>query len=61
MADKLVITSENEAFLTRITELSGETVTLCDQCGTCFEMCRFDAVNENIESENLKLSWFKRY
>ena len=39
MADKLVISSENEAFLARITELSGETVTLCDQCGTCSGSC----------------------
>lgn len=39
MADKLKISSENEAFLARITELSGETVTLCDQCGTCSGSC----------------------
>jgi heterodisulfide reductase subunit C len=39
MADKLVISSENEAFAARIAELSGETVTLCDQCGTCSGSC----------------------
>lgn len=39
MADKLKISTENEAFLAKITELSGETVTLCDQCGTCSGSC----------------------
>ncbi len=39
MADKVVITSENEAFLRRIVALSGEAVTACDQCGTCSGSC----------------------
>jgi len=39
MTRKLVISSENEEFLARITELSGQVITLCDQCGTCSAGC----------------------
>jgi heterodisulfide reductase subunit C len=39
MTRKLVISSENEEFLARICELSGQVVTLCDQCGTCSGSC----------------------
>ena len=39
MTKKLVISSENEEFLARVCELSGQVVTLCDQCGTCSGSC----------------------
>ena len=39
MTEKLVISSENEEFLARISELSGQVITLCDQCGTCSGSC----------------------
>ena len=39
MIKKIVISSENVDFLDKINELSGETVTLCDQCGTCSGSC----------------------
>lgn len=39
MTEKLVISSENEEFLARVSELSGEVITLCDQCGTCSGSC----------------------
>jgi heterodisulfide reductase subunit C len=39
MTRKLVISSENEEFLARICELSGQVITLCDQCGTCSGSC----------------------
>ena len=39
MINKLIISSENEEFLAKITELSGEAITLCDQCGTCSGGC----------------------
>jgi len=39
MANKIVITSKNKIFLKKVEELSGETVTLCDQCGTCSASC----------------------
>jgi heterodisulfide reductase subunit C len=55
MADKLVITSENEAFLARITELSGETVTLCDQCGTCSGSCPMVGEMDLTPSELMRM------
>lgn len=39
MSKRLVISSENEEFLDKIRELSGEVITLCDQCGTCSGSC----------------------
>jgi len=39
MAEKIVITDKNEAFTKRVVELSGEAVTVCDQCGTCSGSC----------------------
>ena len=39
MTKKLVISSENEEILARICELSGQVITLCDQCGTCSGSC----------------------
>jgi len=37
--NKLVISDENEKFLKRIGELSGQVITLCDQCGVCSGSC----------------------
>ncbi|MFC1800116.1 4Fe-4S dicluster domain-containing protein [Candidatus Eisenbacteria bacterium] len=39
MTKKLVISSANEEFLASISELSGQVITLCDQCGTCSAGC----------------------
>jgi heterodisulfide reductase subunit C len=39
MAETVVITSKNEAFLKRIVALSAEAITACDQCGTCSGSC----------------------
>ncbi len=39
MAQTVVITSKNEAFLKRIVALSAEAITACDQCGTCSGSC----------------------
>ncbi|MBN2564590.1 MAG: 4Fe-4S dicluster domain-containing protein [Candidatus Eisenbacteria bacterium] len=39
MAEKIVITATNEAFLKKISELSAEAITACDQCGTCSGSC----------------------
>ena len=39
MTKKLVISSANEEFLAGISELSGQIITLCDQCGTCSAGC----------------------
>jgi len=39
MAQTVVITAKNEAFLKKIVELSAEAITVCDQCGTCSGSC----------------------
>ena len=39
MAQTLVITEKNEAFLKKIVALSAEAITACDQCGTCSGSC----------------------
>jgi len=39
MTSRLVLSSENEEFLARVNELSGQVITLCDQCGTCSASC----------------------
>jgi heterodisulfide reductase subunit C len=36
---KLKLTDENVEFLEKVAELSGEVVTLCEQCGTCSGSC----------------------
>jgi len=55
MADKLVISTENEAFLARITELSGETITVCDQCGTCSGSCPMIAEMDVTPSQMIRM------
>lgn len=55
MADKLVISFENEAFLARITKLSGETITLCDQCGTCSGSCPMIAEMDVTPSQMIRM------
>jgi heterodisulfide reductase subunit C2 len=39
MAEKIVITSEGVELLDRVSTLSGEKITMCDQCGTCSGSC----------------------
>ena len=39
MAQTIVITAKNEAFLKKIVALSAEAITACDQCGTCSGSC----------------------
>lgn len=39
MVTTVEVTSENNEFLKRISELSGERITVCDQCGTCSGGC----------------------
>jgi len=41
MPKKIIINDASEEFLKKIIELSGETITLCDQCGTCSGGCPF--------------------
>ena len=39
MANRMAFTSENEEFFREVSELSGQEITLCDQCGTCSGGC----------------------
>ena len=39
MIKKLKISNKNLKFLDKVEELSGEVITLCDQCGTCSGSC----------------------
>jgi len=41
MAKKIKLDNHAEEFLQKITEISGETITRCDQCGTCSGGCPF--------------------
>jgi heterodisulfide reductase subunit C len=39
MTEKFLITDKNEKLIEKINEISGEVVTLCEQCGTCSGSC----------------------
>lgn len=41
MAKMIKLDDKGVAFLEKIVELSGETITLCEQCGTCSGGCPF--------------------
>ncbi len=41
MANKIKLTDKGVKFQRKVEELSGETITLCDQCGTCSGGCPF--------------------
>lgn len=56
MIDILTISSENEEFLEKISELSGETITLCDQCGTCSGGCPMVAEMDITPSQMMRMT-----
>jgi heterodisulfide reductase subunit C len=39
MIKKLIITDKNVEFLDKVSELSGQPITRCDQCGVCSGSC----------------------
>lgn len=41
MSQKIKFTDNGVDFLKKIQELSGETITLCEQCGTCSGGCPY--------------------
>ena len=55
MADIVVISSENEAFLAKITRLSAEAITVCDQCGTCSGSCPMIAEMDVTPSQLMRM------
>jgi heterodisulfide reductase subunit C len=55
MIKKLVISTDNEEFLYKITELSGQMITLCDQCGTCSGSCPMVAEMDVTPSQMMRM------
>lgn len=54
MTNIVKITSKNVKFLKKIQELSGETVTLCEQCGTCSASCPMVAQMDLTPSQMMR-------
>ncbi|MBN1256953.1 MAG: 4Fe-4S dicluster domain-containing protein [Planctomycetes bacterium] len=52
---KISITSDNYEFLEKVKQLSGEPITLCDQCGTCAGSCPMISEMDISPSEMLRL------
>jgi len=55
MTKKITISSENEEFLARVSELSGQVITLCDQCGTCSASCPMIAEMDITPSQMMRM------
>ena len=56
MAKKMVISTENDEFMRKISELSGEIVTLCEQCGTCSGGCPMVGEMDVTPSQLIRMS-----
>jgi heterodisulfide reductase subunit C len=52
---KLELSHKNEAFLKKIEELSGETITRCDQCGVCSGSCPMVSEMDITPSQMMKM------
>jgi len=52
MTKKLAISDKNEEFIRKTNEISGEVVTLCEQCGTCSGSCPL-VVDMDITPSNM--------
>jgi heterodisulfide reductase subunit C len=55
MAKKITFTSENEDFLKRIREISGQEIMLCDQCGTCSAGCPMIGAMDITPSQMMRM------
>ena len=56
MTQKIILTSENDEFAEKIVKLSGEIVTLCDQCGTCSGSCPMISEMDITPSQMMKMT-----
>jgi heterodisulfide reductase subunit C len=56
MAKKMIISSEHEEFVRKVSDLSGETVTLCEQCGTCSGGCPVVGEMDITPSQMMKMT-----
>ena len=55
MAEKVVITDEGVALLERVSSLSGQKITMCDQCGTCTGSCPMVAEMDVTPSQLMRM------
>ncbi len=55
MAQIIKLKDKNTDFLEKITELSGEQITLCEQCGTCSAGCPFVSEMDINPSQIMRL------
>jgi len=56
MTQKVILSSENEEFMEKIVKLSGEIITLCDQCGTCSAGCPMISEMDITPSQMMRLA-----
>lgn len=55
MIKKIKISPENEKFLSKVNELSGQVITLCEQCGTCSGGCPLVTEMDITPSQMMRL------
>jgi heterodisulfide reductase subunit C len=55
MVRKIRLQAKNREFTRKISELSGEVVTLCEQCGTCTGSCPMTAEMDITPSQMMRL------
>ena len=55
MANKIALTSENEEFLARIVEISGQEILTCEQCGTCSAGCPLITAMDVTPSQMMRM------
>lgn len=55
MTKKIVITYENEEFLAKVSEMSGQPITRCDQCGICSGSCPMITEMDVTPSEMMRM------
>ncbi|UCD06608.1 MAG: 4Fe-4S dicluster domain-containing protein [candidate division WOR-3 bacterium] len=55
MIKKIEISPDNEKFLNKVNELSGEVITLCEQCGTCSGGCPLVTEMDITPSQMMRL------
>jgi heterodisulfide reductase subunit C len=56
MTRRIILSDENEEFVEKIIKLSGEIVTLCDQCGTCSGSCPMVSEMDITPSQMMRLT-----
>ena len=55
MIHKIVLTSDNVDFLNKISELSDQIITKCDQCGICSGSCPMVAEMDITPSQMMRM------